>query len=282
MATILKCPRCQQGMDVTSVSPGATVRCPDCGQMARVPTGNTSVRAKSVSPPIPAPAAPPPSRPVPGAPSRERGTKIRARGETQQRQQPPPKKSSSGLFVGLGIGAVAVIGVIAYFTMKGSEHEAPTAVPVVNKPKDPVVFAPKLPPNPDKPIVLGKKEEPSDSKPTVVAKSGKSAETANWPQLMQMLRPAGGFDHDDRPEGVAFLEVKSFGKGAYPKLIGFIDDEDTAIGIAAVAVLNALTGRDTPLPKGVNKSRVKAEWEEWLKNPDAAPKTEAPKPDAPK
>ena len=38
----------------------------------------------------------------------------------------------------------------------------------------------------------------------------------------------------DRPEGVAFQKVKSFGPAAYPKLISMIDDEDTAIGTAAV------------------------------------------------
>lgn len=275
MATLLKCPRCQQGMDVTGVSPGTTVRCPDCGQMVRVPTGNTSVRAKTVSPPIPA-APLPPSRPVPGAPARG-GTKIRTR-ETQQRQPAPEKKSSSGLFIGLGIGAVAVAGVVAFFLMKGSEHEAPPPPPVVKGPKEPVVFAPKLPASSDKPIVLGEKDK-SEPKPTVLSKPGKSAATANWPQLMQMLRPAGGFDHLDRPEGVAFQEVKSFGKEAYPKLIGYIDDEDPSIGTAAVAVLNALTGRDSALPRGVNKSRIKAEWEEWMKNPEAAPKPETPKPD---
>ena len=64
---------------------------------------------------------------------------------------------------------------------------------------------------------------------------------------------------------------------AYPKLIAFIDDEDTAIGTAAVAVLNALTGRDEPLPKGVNKGKIKAEWEEWLKNSAGTAKPDAPK-----
>ena len=268
MAKILKCPRCQQGMDVTSVSPGATVRCPDCGQMARVPTGNTSVRAKTVSAPIPAAPAPPAAR--------ERGTRVRTR-ETQQRQPaPPPKKSHAGLFIGLGIGAVGIIGVIAWFTMKGQAQEPPPKVAGTTKESGPVPIAPKLPPSTVKPIVLseGNKSEP---KPTVLARSAESADNANWAQLMQQLRPAGGFDQLDRPEGIAFQKVKTYGKAAYPKLVAFIDDEDTAMGIAAVAVLNALTGRDTPLPKGINKSRVKAEWEEWLKSPDAAPKPDAPK-----
>ena len=84
--------------------------------------------------------------------------------------------------------------------------------------------------------------------------------------------PGGGFDHLDRPEGVAFQKVKGFGKAAYAKLIKYIDDEDTAIAIGAVAALNALTGRDSALPKGVTKAKIKAEWEEWLKNEGAAPK----------
>ena len=69
----------------------------------------------------------------------------------------------------------------------------------------------------------------------------------------------------DRPEGVAFQKVKTFGKAAYPKLISYIDAEDTMVGRGAVAALNALTGRDGDLPKGVNKAKIKAEWEEWLK-----------------
>jgi hypothetical protein len=77
---------------------------------------------------------------------------------------------------------------------------------------------------------------------------------------------------------VAFQKVKTFGPAAYPKLIGFIDDEDTAIGTAAVAVLNALTGRDEPLPKGVNKGKIKVEWEAWLKNAPTSKPEEPKKP----
>ena len=71
--------------------------------------------------------------------------------------------------------------------------------------------------------------------------------------------------------------MKAFGKAAYPKLIKYIDDEEPAIAVAAVAVLIALTGRDSAFPKGVTKGKIKAEWEEWLKSDGAA----APKPDAP-
>ena len=59
MARLIKCPRCQSQIDVTSVSGGTTVRCADCGAMVRVPTGATGVR-----PAVPAQtaAAPAPTR----------------------------------------------------------------------------------------------------------------------------------------------------------------------------------------------------------------------------
>lgn len=263
MAKILKCPRCQQAMDVTAVSGGSTVRCPDCGQMARVPTGNTSVAVKTVSAPISTPA--PPSVPVPGAAGR--GTRIRERRNSGTMvAQKPEKSTQGGLFIGLGIGALAVVAVIVYFTMGNAPPPEPPPR-MGATPKEPVLFKPNLPPSSDKPLVLGSgttgKDEP---KPTAISRPAETADNVNWDQLIRDLRSGGGFDHLDRPEGVAFAKVKRFGKAAYPKLIFYIDHEQPEFGIAAVAVLNALTGRDSPLPKGVTKSKIKAEWEEWLKN----------------
>src|SRR5437868_13339567 len=177
MAKILKCPRCQQSMDVTSVSAGSTVRCPDCGQMARVPTGGTSVAVKTVSAPIPGPI--PASQAAPAA--RERGTRIRERNRSSGTMPVPPhqKSSQGGLFIGLGIGAVAVIGVIVFFTMKG--HEELPAPPKTTGAKETgtVTFAPKLPPSSDKPIVLGSGDK-GDVKPTQISKPSESADNVNW------------------------------------------------------------------------------------------------------
>ena len=242
-------------MDVTSVSAGTTVKCPDCGQTSKVPSGNTSLRTKTVSPPIPPPA------PVPAP--RSGGTRVQRRASGTQPAQAPPK-SNSGLFIGLGIGAVAVIGVVAFFLMKDSPQEPP---PVVKQaqPKEPVVFKPNLPPSSDKPIVLGSGSSKEEPKTTPVAAKAENVDNANWDALMRDLRPGGGFEHLDRPEGVAFQKVKAFGKAAYPKLITYIDAEEPAVATAAVVVLNTLTGRDSALPRGVNKAKIKAEWEEWLK-----------------
>ena len=270
MAKILKCPRCQSSMDVTSVSPGSTVRCPDCGQTAIVSPAATSLAVKTIS------AAIPPSAPAPMA--RERGTRVRERGRSGTNPTlPAPEKSNNGLWIGLGIGAVAVIGVIVAFTSKG--HDEPTTAKVVIVPKETgtVVFQPKLPPSSEKPIVLKSGDKAEDPKPTQLSKPAETADNINWDSLIRELRAGGGFEHLDRPEGVAFAKVKSFGKAAYPKLIAYIDHEQPEFAIAAVAVLNALTGRDSALPKGVTKSKIKAEWEEWLKSADTAPKPDAPK-----
>jgi hypothetical protein len=187
-----------------------------------------------------------------------------------------PEKSHGGLFIGLGIGAVAVIAVVVAFTMKSPPPEPP-ARPPAPKETGTVQFAPKLPPGSDRPLVLGGGDASKDPKPTtVLSKPAENVDNVNWDALMRDLRPGGGFEHLDRPEGVAFQKVKGFGKAAYPKLISYIDNEDPTTAIASVAVLNALTGRDSAYPKGVNKAKIKAEWEEWLKSEGAA------KPDAPK
>jgi hypothetical protein len=266
MATILKCPRCQQVMDVTAISVGSTVRCPDCGQTAKVPSGSTNLAVKTVSAPI---APPPPSAP-------NRGTRVQRRPSGTVAAQHAEPASQNGLWLGLGIGAVAVIAVVVFFTMNNTPPPEPPPR-MAQGPREPVVFKPNLPASSDKPLVLGSgsggKDEP---KTTQLSKPAETADNVNWDAIMRDLRPGGGFDHLDRPEGVAFQKVKGFGKAAYPKLIKYIDDEDTAIAIGAVAALNALTGRDSPLPKGVNKAKIKAEWEEWLKSDGAA------KPDATK
>jgi hypothetical protein len=82
---------------------------------------------------------------------------------------------------------------------------------------------------------------------------------------MTTLRAGGAFDDLSRPEGVAFKRVKDMGKDAYPHLIRYIDHEDPLLGRAAVAVLNALTNQNKPLPNEGTKVKIKAEWEAWVK-----------------
>ena len=274
MAKILQCPSCHSTMDVTDVAPGSAVECPECAHNCNVPSGNTSVRTKTVSAPIPAA----PTRPASNTQLRA-GPSARSRSRSGTMPLPPQQpKSQSGLFIGLGIGVLGIAIVAILFTLREQhqQDDYPRAKPPASqKGPNTVTFSPTLPPSSDKPIVLGEGNK-GEPRTTTLSRPAESADNANWAQLMQQLRPGGGFDNLDRPEGVAFQKVKSFGPAAYPKLIAFIDDEDTAIGTAAVAVLNALTGREEPLPKGVNKGKIKVEWEEWLKNAPTA-KPEAPK-----
>jgi hypothetical protein len=280
MAKILQCPSCHSTMDVTDVDPGSSVECPDCAQTLQVPARNTSIRTKTVSAPIPAAPSRPASSPAVRSGSSPRLTRPAGRSRSGTMPLPPqPAKSHGGLWIGLGIGALGIVVVVILFMMREQhqQEEGPRAkAPPAPKGPSTVTFNPTLPAGSDKPITIGEGAK-SDVKPTTLARPAETVDNVNWAQLMQQLRPGGGFDNLDRPEGVAFQRVKSFGPPAYPKLISFIDDEDTAIGTAAVAVLNSLTGRDEPLPKGVNKGKIKAEWEEWLKNSTGTAKPDAPK-----
>ncbi len=85
-----------------------------------------------------------------------------------------------------------------------------------------------------------------------------------WDRLMADLRAGGGFDDPLRPEGRAFARVKAMGGAAYPRLIGYMDNEDIMLARSAVAVMNALTRQERRYPTEANKAALKAEWETWL------------------
>lgn len=91
-----------------------------------------------------------------------------------------------------------------------------------------------------------------------------SAAQIKWDEVMQHFRAGGDLNDAARPEGVAFSKVKALGPAAYSHLARYIDHEDPLLGRAAVAVLNALTGRSAPAPTEANKAQRKGEWEAWL------------------
>lgn len=50
MARLIKCPRCQAQIDVTTAGGGSTVKCPDCAVQVRVPSGETGKYQKVAEP----------------------------------------------------------------------------------------------------------------------------------------------------------------------------------------------------------------------------------------
>src|SRR5688572_14203655 len=115
MARLIKCPRCQSQIDVTSVSGGTTVRCADCGAMVRVPTGSTGVRPAV---PVQAAAAPAPTRPGGRSTSlfkKMAGTRAPggSRPPTRTMAAPDDRRSYAPARRGGGMGAGAVGGIIA-------------------------------------------------------------------------------------------------------------------------------------------------------------------------
>ena len=265
MGNAVKCPRCSSLVDVTSFAPGSSVRCSDCGGMMRVPTGRTGV-----NPAVKAPVAGskgtstrtraaavsrPKTRVVGAAEMRESGTRMRSRGA-------PPAKSKSGLYVLLGVGALALIITGAVLFLGGPKTAPPADVappPVAKAAVKPPTVAPKPAPAP------APEPEPAEVAAPPPARGGDEASKFNWEEALKQLRGGGGFDAEGRPEQVYYERVKKFGKSAYPHLIRYIDNEDPALGRAAVAVLNALTNQTKPLPNDGTKAKLKAEWEGWVK-----------------
>src|SRR6185369_17521608 len=82
MAKILKCPRCQEKIDVTDLSGGSTVKCEACGTMVRLASGSTG-KVPQATPPAPPPPPPAPARRERGTTKmhkKDKGTSVRAAG----------------------------------------------------------------------------------------------------------------------------------------------------------------------------------------------------------
>ncbi len=139
MAKLIKCPRCQSQVDVTNLAGGSTVRCPDCGAMARIPTGNTAIRpAAPAVLPEPDPASGGGSRPTKvrnrqtnlfkkmsgvKGPGEKNVTRVRREGSERGGSGAPPK-SNAPMVIGICAGAVVLIGAVAFFAMhKGEKDE---------------------------------------------------------------------------------------------------------------------------------------------------------------
>ena len=272
MGNAVKCPRCASLVDVTSFAPGSSVRCSDCGGMMRVPTGRTGV-----NPAVKAPVAGGSGSTSTRAKAAERATKTRTKAVgavskdsgTRMRQaaasprRAPPPKSKTGLYVLLGVGSLAIIITGAVLFLGGPKPpppDDPAPVPVVKKTPPAKAAAPApapAPPAPATPATVDISAPPP--------RSGDEASKFNWEEALKQLRGGGGFDIEGRPEQVYYERVKKLGKPAYPHLIRYIDNEDPALGRAAVALLNALTGQNLPLPNDGTKVKVKADWEAWIK-----------------
>jgi hypothetical protein len=141
MAKILKCPGCQEKIDVTDLSGGSTVKCEACGTMVRLASGNTGK--------VPAAAPPPP----PAAPARkDRSTRVRAGGggvgagrqtdlfkKMSSARAPGEKgrprgggggdrgegKSNAGMIIAIAAAAIVVIGGVAFAVL--SSNKEPSA-----------------------------------------------------------------------------------------------------------------------------------------------------------
>jgi len=253
MAKLIKCPRCQSLIDVTNLSPGNTVRCPDCGGMARIPTGQTGMQPR-VPTPAPQPAA--------AAPARE-GTRMHRRGAAGGRERGTAvvrRSGNTGMIIGITIAAVAVVGLLVVL-MVTRPKDSPTAKKKVGAPVPEAPAPEPASPQPAAPAPEAPKPTPEE----IAAMGAQDAAAADWNNIMTYLRSGGAFDDETRAEGVMFRKVKRMGKAAYPHLVKYIDHEELPLARAAATVLNELTGQQKPLPNATTRAQVKADWEAWIK-----------------
>ncbi len=256
MAKLIKCPRCQSLIDVTNLSPGNTVRCPDCGGMARIPTGQTGIQPR-VPTPAPQPAA--------GAGSREGGSRGYGRrggagAEGRGRRLPVRRRSNTGVMIGITLGVLAVVALLV--VLYTTQQREP---PVVKKEAKPPVEEPAAPQPAPEPPPPPPPEPAKPSEADLKAAGEEDAKTANWDNIMSYMKSGGAFDDPDRPEGFYFARIKKMGKAAYPYILKYLDSEELPVARSAATLLNALTGQDKPIPTPATRAQVKADWEAWIK-----------------
>jgi hypothetical protein len=138
MAKILKCPRCQEKIDVTDLSGGSSVRCDACGTMVKLASGSTGRVPQAAPPPPPPPAA---------AKTKDRSTKIRTSASPSPGRQTdlfrkmsnaraPGEKGrprgggggekaaagmNPGVMIAIAAGVIVVIGGVAFAMLSGKE-----------------------------------------------------------------------------------------------------------------------------------------------------------------
>jgi len=147
MAKILKCPRCQEKIDVTDLSGGSTVKCEACGTMVRLASGSTGKVPQAAPPPPPPPAPARRERGTTKMHKKDKSTSVRtagggagvgrqtdlfrkmsnakAPGEGGRRGGGGEKQqgSNTGMIIAIAAAAIVVIGGVAFAVMKGGgEH----------------------------------------------------------------------------------------------------------------------------------------------------------------
>jgi len=144
MAKILKCPRCQEKIDVTDLSGGSTVRCEACGTMVRV-AGSTQQIPKAAPAAPPAPAARERGTTKVRRPGDKHSTKVRAAGgaapgrqtdlfrkmsnarspgEAGRARSGGGKKAAgnnTGMIIAIAAAAIVVIGGVAFAVLSGKD-----------------------------------------------------------------------------------------------------------------------------------------------------------------
>ncbi|HLY73841.1 MAG TPA: hypothetical protein VKU80_06945 [Planctomycetota bacterium] len=157
MANTLKCPRCQEKIDITDLSGGSTVRCEACGTMVRISGGTQRIpHAAAAPPPAAAPAPRERGTTKVRKPGDKTSTKVRANpgggrqtdlfrkmanarspgegGRPRGREKGAAGGMNSGMIMAIAAAAIVVIGGVAFAVL--SKKDTGSAKPGAGEGRD--------------------------------------------------------------------------------------------------------------------------------------------------
>jgi hypothetical protein len=85
----------------------------------------------------------------------------------------------------------------------------------------------------------------------------------DWSAALRLLRSEEGLREPDSRPSRLLKKIRSMDKKAYPILIRFLDDDDSAKAATALRLLQELTGRKSEASREKNRAALKAEWDAW-------------------
>ena len=241
MARLMKCPRCTTVMDVSAYPPEKLVVCHGCRAQVRVPHPPLELMLAEPAPRTSRAAAP---RGGGRTPLFRKMSAARGPGGGRATFEAPEGPRAAGPLA-VGLGVLIAAGVLAAVALARSSPPPDVARrrPEASRARPPVPVAPET----VRPAVAAAEIGPG-----------------GWDRTMEDLRAGGGFDDPGCPAGAAFERVRNLGREAYRPLIGYLGHDDIGLARAAVAVLNALTGRAGRLPNQASREAVRQDWEAWL------------------
>ncbi len=296
MARLIKCPRCQAQVDVSTNTGGATVPCPDCGVQLRVPTGQTGTHQK-VAEPVAASssgkkdtafrARTPIMSKMGGAKGYGApGTKMPRGGGGYERGGNSRQSNNLPLIIGGVVAGVALIVVLVVALGNNKPVEKPKRI------EQPIADAPDPDPEPENPTPAGTGEPPKKPKPLLQKEDGKYVAPTSFERGAEKFRqgsepfkvePSVASTVEGLLKAGNFKEVIAKDHVYFPALVNCFIADDEGLARKAFECISAwCDAKNLKTESGKNPINIElfnsaqwrggafAEWSDWYgKNKDA-------------